>query len=92
VLFGFGRGFVGLIPDRGHRCEGQHDKRDMAMPSMPGTGLVVIEAQFVFCGFESVLDSPGIMAQSPQAISLNSSYISRHERNKNGDNFKVEAG
>ena len=32
----------------------------MAVPAMPGTGLVVIEAQFVFGGLETVLDGPAM--------------------------------
>src|SRR3954471_6363538 len=30
----------------------------MAMPAVPASGLVVVEAQLGFCGFERVLDRP----------------------------------
>ena len=48
------------MADRGHHGEGQHDERDVAVPTMPGTGLVVIEAEFVLGGFEAVLDRPAM--------------------------------
>src|SRR5450759_3591387 len=35
------------MPDDGHHGEGEHDRRDMTVPAMPGAGLVVIEAEFV---------------------------------------------
>jgi len=31
------------MPDCCHHGEGEHDKRDMAMPAMPGAGLVMVE-------------------------------------------------
>jgi hypothetical protein len=31
----------------GHHGEGEHDKRDMPVPAMPGAGFVVIEAELV---------------------------------------------
>ena len=39
---------IGAMPDDGHHGEGKHDQRDMTVPAMPGTCLVVIEAEFVF--------------------------------------------
>lgn len=32
----------------------------MAMPAMPGSGFVVVEAEFVFGGFEAVFDRPAM--------------------------------
>ena len=44
--------------DGRHHGEGKHDERDMAMPAMPGPGLVVIETELVFGSLEAVLDRP----------------------------------
>jgi len=52
------RWIIGVMPDRGHRGEGEHDERDVAVPSVPGTGFVVVETQLVFRGFKAVLDGP----------------------------------
>ena len=51
---------VRTIPDRGHHGEGEHDERDMAVPPVPGTALVVVEAEFVFGSLEAVLDGPAM--------------------------------
>ena len=57
----FGRGAaIGAMTDDGHHGEGEHDQRDVAVPAMPGTAFVVIEAEFVLGGFEAVLDSPAM--------------------------------
>ena len=44
----WGRRGIGMMADGGHHGEGEHDERDVAMPAMPGTGLIVVEAEFVF--------------------------------------------
>ncbi len=49
---------IGAMPDDGHHGEGKHHQRDMTVPAMPGACLVVIEAEFVFGGLETVLDGP----------------------------------
>src|SRR5450759_2267867 len=36
------------------------DQRDVTMPAMPGAGFVVIETEFVFGGFETILDGPAM--------------------------------
>jgi hypothetical protein len=36
------------------------------MPAMPGAGLVVIEAEFVFGGLKAVLDSPAMSLHQDQ--------------------------
>ena len=46
------------MADHRHHGEGEHHQRDVAMPPMPGSALVVIEAEFVFRGLETVLDRP----------------------------------
>lgn len=48
------------MTDRDHHGEGQHDQRDMTVPALPGSGLVVVEAQFVLGRLEVVLDDPAI--------------------------------
>ena len=54
----WGRGRVGLAADGRQHGKGQHDKRDVPMPAVPGAGLVVIETEFVFGRLEAVLDGP----------------------------------
>ena len=46
------------MTDRCHHGEGQHDQRDMTVPPVPGSGLIVIETKFVFGGFEAIFDGP----------------------------------
>ena len=49
---------VRAAPDGRHHGEGEHDERDVAMPTMPGAGLIVVEPQFVFGGLETIFDRP----------------------------------
>ena len=49
-----------MVADGGQHGEGKHDQRDVAMPAVPGTGLVVVEAEFVLGGVEAVLDRPAM--------------------------------
>ena len=44
------------MADYCHHSEGKHHKRNVAMPPMPGSALVVIETKLVFCGLKTVLD------------------------------------
>src|SRR3954452_22942385 len=64
LLWGSGR--VGLAADGGQHCESQHDERDVAMPAVPGAGLVVVETEFVFGGLEAVLDGPALSFDTDQ--------------------------
>lgn len=48
------------MTDGGHHGEGQHDQRNVPMPAVLGTALVVIEAEFVFGGLEAALDGPAM--------------------------------
>ena len=48
------------MTDCGHHGEGEHDQRHMPMPTMPGAGLVVIEAKLGLGGLEAVLDGPAM--------------------------------
>ena len=56
----FGRRDIGAMTDDGHHGEGEHDQRNVTVPAMPGAGFVVIEAEFVLGGFETVLDGPAM--------------------------------
>jgi len=39
----WGRRGVGVMPDRGHHGEGEHDERDVTMPAVPGARFIVVE-------------------------------------------------
>ena len=41
----FERRGIGVMTDGCHHGEGEHDQRNMPMPAMPGTGLVVVETE-----------------------------------------------
>ena len=61
-----GRQDVGLVADDRHPGEGQHDERDMAMPTVPRAGLVVVEAEFILGRFEAVFDGPAVALDPDQ--------------------------
>ena len=46
------------MADRHEHGKREHDQRDMAMPAVPTSGLVVGEAQLGFRSLERVLDRP----------------------------------
>jgi len=46
------------MADHRHHGEGEHHKRNVAMPAMPGSALVVIESELVLRGLKTVLDRP----------------------------------
>ena len=46
------------MADHRHHGEGEHHKRNVAMPAMPGSALVVIESELVLGGLKTVLDRP----------------------------------
>ena len=60
------------MPDRGHHGEGEHDERDVAMPAMPGAGLVMIEAQFILGRLETILDRPAMSLDRDQGFDARS--------------------
>jgi hypothetical protein len=51
---------VGPATDGRQHGEGQHDQRDVAMPTVPGAALVMVEAELVLGGLEGVLDGPAL--------------------------------
>lgn len=59
LLFG-GRRVVGMLAHGCHHGEGEHDERDMPVPTVPGAGLVVIKAEFVLGHFKTILDGPAL--------------------------------
>src|SRR6266481_8806473 len=56
----FWRRRIGAMADHRHHGEGEHDKRNVAMPAMPGSALVVIESELVLRGLKTVLDRPPV--------------------------------
>ena len=46
------------MADGRHHGKGEHDERYVAMPSMPGTRLVVVQPQFVLGRLKAILDGP----------------------------------
>src|SRR6516164_5439026 len=51
---------IGPMTDDSHHGEGEHDEGDMAVPAMPGAGLVMIEAEFILGSLKTILDSPAM--------------------------------
>ena len=57
----FGVAFFWLrMADHRHHGKGEHHHRHVAMPAMPGSALVVIEAELVFGSLKTVLDRPAM--------------------------------
>ena len=48
------------MADDRHHCEGEHHHGYVAMPTMPGSALIVIEPELVFGGLETVLYRPAM--------------------------------
>src|SRR5450759_4386631 len=63
---------VRLMPDCCHHGEGKHDKRDMAMPAMPGAGRVIVESQFILGRLETILDRPAMTLDHNQGFDASS--------------------
>src|ERR1700681_4229449 len=51
---------IGMMADHRHHGKGEHHHGPVAMPAMPGSALVVIEAELVLGGFKTVLDRPAM--------------------------------
>ena len=60
------------MSDRRGHGEGQHDQGDMAMPAVPGAGLVVVEAELVLGGLETVLNGPAMAFDLDQGVDAGS--------------------
>lgn len=46
------------MPYGGHHGKGEHDERDMTVPTVPGARFVVIETELILGGLEAVLNGP----------------------------------
>src|ERR1035437_3028443 len=68
----FGRRVVRPMPDCCHHGEGEHGKRDLAMPAMPGAGLVMVESQFILGRLETILDRPTMTLDHDQGFDASS--------------------
>ena len=56
------------MPDGRHHGKGEHDKRNVTMPTMPGLGFVVIEPKLVLGGLETVLNCPTMTLNPNQRL------------------------
>ena len=63
-----GRHVVCAVTDDRHHGEGEHDERDVAVPTMPRPGFVVVEAELVLGGLEAVLDRPAMAFDSDKGL------------------------
>jgi hypothetical protein len=54
--------------DGGHHGEGEHDERDVTMPAMPGSGLIVVEPKLVLGSFETIFDCPAMTFNADQRV------------------------
>ena len=68
----FGCRAVRAMPDGGHHGEGRHHQRDVAVPAVPGSGLVVIQSKLVFGDLEAVLDRPTVPLDRDQPLDAGS--------------------
>lgn len=59
-------GDIGVMSRDRENPKRQHHKRDVTVPAVPGTGLIVIETDFVFAGLEGVLDRPAVSLDPDQ--------------------------
>ena len=57
-----------MVADRRGHGESQHDQGCVAMPAVPGAGLVVVEAELVFGGLEAVLDGQAVTFHLDQGV------------------------
>ena len=75
---GFWGGLVRLMADRCHG-KGEHDQRDVAMPAVPGAGLVVIETELVLGRLKTVFNRPAM------AFDPDQSCVGRSGRTPSGE-------
>jgi hypothetical protein len=62
-----------MIADRCQHGERQHHQRDMTVPAVPGPGFVMIKAQFVLAGLETVFDVPALPFHRDQRLDAGAS-------------------
>src|SRR5215469_9659887 len=51
---------IGPMADDRRHGKNKHDEGDMAVPAMPGAGLVVIEAELILGSLKTILDRPAM--------------------------------
>src|SRR5271157_798756 len=66
---------IGAVADHRHHGEGEHHQRNVPMPPMPGSALVVIEPELVLRGLKTVLYRP------PMAFHRHHGEGEHHQRN-----------
>ena len=57
-----------MMADHRHHGKGEHHHRHVAMPAMPGSALVVIEAELIFGSLKTVLDRPAMAFDRGQSF------------------------
>ena len=60
------------MTDCGHHGEGEHDERDVTMPTMPGARFIVVEPEFVLGRLETILDRPAMSLDLDQGFDTGS--------------------
>ena len=63
---------VRLMADRCHHGKGEHDQRDVAMPAVPGAGLVVIETERGLGGLKAIFNCPAMAFDPEQSCAARS--------------------
>ncbi len=56
------------MSDHCHHGKGEHCQRDMAVPAMPGAGFIMVEAEFVLGGLETVFDRPAMSFDMNESV------------------------
>src|ERR1700722_4701149 len=70
----FGYRLISQVLDRRYHGEAKHDERDVTMPAMPGSGLVVVETELVLGSLEAVLDRPAMAFDADQRVDRSPSW------------------
>ena len=74
------------MTDRGQHGEGEHDQRDVTMPTVPGAGFVMIKPEFVRRCLEAILDRPAM------AFDLDQGLDTRPSRTPGGEERHIAIG
>ena len=68
-----GRLVVRMIADRCQHGERQHHQRDVTVPAVPGASFIMIKAQFVLAGLETVFAVPALPVHRDQRLDAGAS-------------------
>ena len=74
------------MSDHRHHGEGKHHQRNVAMPAVPGSALIVIEPELILCGLETVLDRP------PMAFDRHQRFDGCCRRTPGGEEGEIAIG